>query len=147
MVRGKAEVMLHLHTDWNGWDTRILLTGCHELCSTNWDKLSIGLLMDPFKELAQTDKTEARYWLYIFITSQALVWKYRICRAEQWLLYAQNWHRKNFTSVHNPESVHCTPCSDNIPRTSVLFFPHDHSPWGSVNSLPPHLTCMSRPPK
>jgi len=45
--------------------------------------------MDPFKELAQTDKTEARYWLYIFITSQALVWKYKICRVDQWLLYAQ----------------------------------------------------------
>jgi len=51
--------------------------------------LNRTLLMDPFKELAQTDKTEARYWLYIFITSQALVWKYKICRVDQWLLYAQ----------------------------------------------------------
>jgi len=56
--------------DWLSW------TVFHQL----GQNLNRTLLMDTFKEVAQTDKTEARYWLYVFITSHALVWKYRICR-------------------------------------------------------------------
>jgi hypothetical protein len=74
--------------------------------------LNRTLLMDPFKELAQTDKTEARYCFNIFITSQDPVWKYRICGDEQWLLCTKSsqsikFHQWLWSWV---SSLHLPPC-------------------------------------